>query len=222
MLRERKAAITTMLGEPQWKPSRSHIEASRNLHRDAAYALDLRRAQHRPDAGEVSFDVRKRLERVGNSGAHPGSNRNMMLTPYDANIILAALASSPEPTNDALVEAARRVCVVLWGRERPAHETPIWDQCTAIARAALATQERTADGWQDIASAPKDDSEFLAGLWWEGVWFQRITHEENPSGPHDSRGWNHRNGGFPARPTHWRPLPAPPIAAAPPRGGETA
>jgi hypothetical protein len=44
----------------------------------------------------ISFDVRKRLERIADSGALPGSNRNLMVTPFDASVILAALASRQE------------------------------------------------------------------------------------------------------------------------------
>lgn len=38
-LRERASGITTMLSEPAWKPSRSHIEAARNLLSEAFAAL---------------------------------------------------------------------------------------------------------------------------------------------------------------------------------------
>lgn len=77
------------------------------------------------------------------------------------------------------------------------------------------------EGWQDISTAPDDDSEFMIGVWFDGEWLTAVSHRENPSGPHETRGWNHRNGPLPAYPTHWThcpPLPAPPVPSV--SGGE--
>lgn len=40
ILRERSEAMTTMLGEPQWQPSRSHVEALRNYMAEAAAEIE--------------------------------------------------------------------------------------------------------------------------------------------------------------------------------------
>lgn len=43
-LRERAAAITTMLSEPQWRPSRSHVEVLRNYMAEGAAEIERLRS----------------------------------------------------------------------------------------------------------------------------------------------------------------------------------
>lgn len=43
-LRERAEAMTTMLSEPQWKPSRSHVETLRNYMAEGAGEIERLRA----------------------------------------------------------------------------------------------------------------------------------------------------------------------------------
>ena len=77
----------------------------------------------------------------------------------------------------------------------------------------------TEDGWQDIATAPRDGTEFQAvydgdfsspedGVYWQ---------EENrycmlgPRAGSFPPGWSSAEVGLPVDPpTHWRPLPTPP------------
>jgi hypothetical protein len=73
---------------------------------------------------------------------------------------------------------------------------------------ATTVSERQGEGWQDIATAPKDGSHVL--LFWQevsrwpvvGWWFA----------PWDQwRAGNYYCGKTMGKPTHWMPLPAPPI-----------
>ena len=81
---------------------------------------------------------------------------------------------------------------------------------------ALLSQEGLvagADGWRDMASAPKDgthillvddapDREVVIGYW-----------DENTD-------WRHVPGEWPVVPVAWQPLPAPPVAGADGKGGK--
>lgn len=81
----------------------------------------------------------------------------------------------------------------------------IADEALTALRALSATRT---DLWEPIETAPKDRSEIL--VWRKGwryphnaVWDPNVGEEgswENPFSPH-----------FMDQPTHWQPLPAPPI-----------
>lgn len=77
------------------------------------------------------------------------------------------------------------------------------------AAAILALMGQTGDGWQDIASAPKDGTKFDA---WVPDAFGGHRMTGLSIGP---RGDLRQHGSLtaadlPRWPTHWRPLPAPP------------
>lgn len=82
----------------------------------------------------------------------------------------------------------------------------------SIARDGLdalaALPQAQADGWQDIASAPKLDGKHLL-LFGDGPGWMQCTHVGHWR---DETGWRDWSGN-PAFPTHWRPLPAPPVIA---------
>jgi len=101
------------------------------------------------------------------------------------------------------------------------------------------------EGWQPIETAPTDDSMFWVGTWegellidengenptYEPIgwvrnprWFIARSHHENPHGPHEDRGWNHRNGPFRGRATHWwkESMPKAPSHGLPVLGSEQA
>lgn len=78
---------------------------------------------------------------------------------------------------------------------------------------------------------PEGHEKFFVGAWtgetlWddrnerllfveEPVWRQTISHNENPSGPHETRGWNHRNGALGGNATHWAYINTPPLPDVP-------
>ena len=90
------------------------------------------------------------------------------------------------------------------------------------AVAALTAPDRV--GWQPIASAPKDGSDVLLtdGSWVRiGDWGPHGKYRRNPMKigqlfSHFERAWSQ------PRPTHWRPLPAPPAIEAGEHGGSHA
>ncbi len=76
------------------------------------------------------------------------------------------------------------------------------------AMLAASPQPPVVEGWRDIASAPRDGTQVL--LWqphWEAmqtaVWF---------NDGHNRPGWLTMDGGEVIKPSHYRPLPAPPSA----------
>jgi hypothetical protein len=119
----------------------------------------------------------------------------------------------PEPTDEDIVEALR-----LSGY--PTHESEIQEVRDALlefngsygpiaAHAETIAKLRVSRAWRDIATAPKDGSDFLA-LWWaaDGKNDARICitgwWEEAPGGP---RFANEQDTiGF-CQPTHWVPFP---------------
>lgn len=69
-----------------------------------------------------------------------------------------------------------------------------------------------ANGWLDICSAPKDGAEFIAfqgGDIYRCAWLT----EEPDEGPPHTGWWDFVNSSF-EEPTHWIPLPKPPVAAS--------
>ena len=78
-----------------------------------------------------------------------------------------------------------------------------------LARAAIAALPPQGDGWQDIATAPRDGTEFTG--------YELVNDRPRIlSMVYDSvfKGFVASVHSFVAfQPTHWRPLPAPPAAA---------
>lgn len=76
-------------------------------------------------------------------------------------------------------------------------------------------------GWQDIASAPKDGSSVLTFGCLHND--NGVDMGETPSIQlsryMDDMGWYSDSWGG-HEPTHWRPLPAPPVSASKPETGE--
>ena len=118
-----------------------------------------------------------------------------------------------------------KALVELIDRELDVHEAVLTDpislrrlQAQRIARRILAYESakpKEAEGWRDIASAPKDGTAILLGFPAEG---------EKPGGVFDGW-WARESGGWAdgdtdnsddlrvyRHITHWRPLPEPPSA----------
>jgi hypothetical protein len=74
------------------------------------------------------------------------------------------------------------------------------------ADAILALPQAQADGWQDIKTAPKDGKRILA---WHRDW--ETSHTAQWFGSY--WGVYYKSGPFLFQPTHWQPLPAPPVIA---------
>jgi len=67
-----------------------------------------------------------------------------------------------------------------------------------------------AEGWRDIASAPKEGSQFLTfARDKHGIEYMAVAQWAEPDGMGSVSGWFWT---YAIRPTHWRPLPAPPSA----------
>lgn len=100
---------------------------------------------------------------------------------------------------EAMVEAATEAARRAWLREEE------WED---IARFALEAAERAA--WQPIETAPKgrisDTVDLFAGARFPNCWYYKGEWQR-----HGSRGEICRVDS----PTHWRPLPAPPLNDAP-------
>lgn len=101
-------------------------------------------------------------------------------------------------TDEKLIE---EIAWALAG-ERTAFPAVTWPDYQDAARAALAVV-RKYEGWQPIETAPKDVSVIFADAlniipgWWQ-------ADEDEPR-------MIHTGGEFPIWPTHWRPLPTPPV-----------
>lgn len=91
------------------------------------------------------------------------------------------------------------------------------DGMSRVLEAYESAKQKEAEGWRDIASAPKDGSSFLAVVWgrvraikwcpaWE-VWFDDGKDADTIDYENDEV-----FGIGSALPTHWRPLPEPPSA----------
>ena len=58
--------------------------------------------------------------------------------------------------------------------------------------------------WQPIETAPKDGSHFLGAEFWDNKWwYEEIWY---------SHTWKFGGGNFLTKPSHWMPLPKPPVA----------
>ena len=76
-------------------------------------------------------------------------------------------------------------------------------------------------GWQPIETAPRDGTEILMTNGVNvssGQWFSEYggTYDQEgaPNGDGCDDGWSDWSGGMQPDPTHWMPLPSPPIEAA--------
>lgn len=112
--------------------------------------------------------------------------------------------------DERALEAARQAWL-----ESASDYTRLDDSIRAAITAYLASVE--ADGWLDIASAPKDGTAVLLFAPGHGRWIGRYK-KRSPEwrlvgDPHLN------DGGTPVRPTHWHPLPAPPRAMLSAAGG---
>lgn len=94
--------------------------------------------------------------------------------------------------------------------------------CGKVAESLSAALSHPADGWRDIESAPKDGAEVL--VWDEHSHIISQATWKDHHGHFASGGWYDApytgDSRRLARPTHWRPLPAAPLAAKPEGAGE--
>ena len=94
-----------------------------------------------------------------------------------------------------------------WWRFEPLYTTP--------------PQLKPLTGWQPIETAPRDGTEILMTNGVDvssGQWFSEYggTYDQEgaPNGDERDAGWMDWIGGMQPDPTHWMPLPSPPIEAA--------
>ena len=94
-----------------------------------------------------------------------------------------------------------------WWRFEPLYTTP--------------PQLKPLTGWQPIETAPRDGTEILMTNGVNvssGQWFSEYggTYDQEgaPNGDGCDDGWSDWSGGMQPDPTHWMPLPSPPIEAA--------
>ena len=71
---------------------------------------------------------------------------------------------------------------------------------------AIAAWNRRSDGWRPIESAPKDGTQVL-------LVDDAPTPEAVIGYWDENTDWRHVPGEWPLSPTHWQPLPAPPVRA---------
>lgn len=90
------------------------------------------------------------------------------------------------------LEALEKVAEAAKRAHAPRHSTP----CPTCD--ALAILDATPDDWQDISTAPKDETEILTWSENSGV---SVDHFHGNNHRYD---WNY------GEPTHWRPLPEAP------------
>jgi len=99
--------------------------------------------------------------------------------------------------------------------------------CEAEIEAIADVLRKAAEGWQPIETAPKDGRAVIGlvghlvyRMHWQ-AYYKKWPHEEG--GPTFTYGWSgESHDSFrPITPTHWMPLPVPPIAAVPVVGATT-
>jgi hypothetical protein len=149
-----------------------------------------------PDNRRVSSEVLDRLRKIAKSGRLPGSNSNMMLSTYDAHVILAALdAEGADEAELAAFGASDPACYFYPGEGQMAERAAF---CAGAAY-AVSTPSQPAvhigrEEWQPIETAPHAISVMAARFDRDcGDWVYGVVLSP-PSYPF----------------THWRPLPAPP------------
>jgi hypothetical protein len=87
-------------------------------------------------------------------------------------------------------------------------------EAAEIVKAVLAAlpSQAQADGWQDIASAPKDGTKVLVSVAGR-QWITIAAHATHGYRGHAWREIHSLGRVTHYEPTHWRPLPAPPVIA---------
>ena len=106
---------------------------------------------------------------------------------------------------------AREVITLEIRARRPS--TPNIDGLTDAILTALSSAGIDCEGWRDIESAPKDGTRIILFGTMQG---SSVPGEEFGNWFASS---NRKNGGWwvvfamPFKPTHWRPLPLPPLAS---------
>ena len=83
------------------------------------------------------------------------------------------------------------------------------DASTAEAMRAALTAALGDAGWQDISTAPKDGT--AVDIWYKGVRYADCHWSSLPYAGDISWGWTCQQLGRIAKPTHWMPLPTPPL-----------
>lgn len=100
---------------------------------------------------------------------------------------------------------------VPWGKIQKGQKKKWIERGQAALTAALAVDGLALQGWQPIETAPKDGRMFIigrdasSGHAYAGIGIWRDEKLRDPT-DFPARMWN--------RPTHWQPLPAPPLTAA--------
>lgn len=149
------------------------------------------------------------------------------ISPGDPNDLAELLATPSvlEPQAGERREAVARI-ICYWDQTGTCHDSYCGGSCRAkepnaeffkaaneILASGLVQDEA---GWRDISTAPKDGTPFLAWegsdrgpfkCWWRDEWPKREAY------------WMDYNDSEP-NPSHWMPLPAPPIRSARDRGAE--
>lgn len=110
------------------------------------------------------------------------------------------MSDIPDDIMQTARDAARRMTLEVDDDGRP--YIPV-DDIEEIAKSILDERNRRKDGWQPIETAPKDGTKVLVyteygrtfvAAWWE-----------------DYDDWRYHYEGYVTKPTHWMPLPEPPI-----------
>lgn len=135
---------------------------------------------------------------------------------------LAALSPPAGEKREAIAETMWRAELrratgkernIAWSEVAPYDQERFRYVADTILASGLVQDEA---GWRDISTAPKDGTPFLAWedsdrgpfkCWWRDEWPKREAY------------WMDYNDSEP-NPTHWMPLPAPPIRSARDRGAE--
>jgi len=148
-----------------------------------------------------------------------------------ARAALSAMPSAPAASPDDLTRMARAICGATQSCDYP--------QCScddiepkahaALRASAKGEAEFRREAWRPIETAPKDGTLIVLHVDWERLsvvgYFGPMKHD-----PHDSVdnqhtwrvAWDESRiaDGYDA-PTHWQPLPPPPISPTPSDTGET-
>jgi len=113
----------------------------------------------------------------------------------------------------AAVESPKNGVIPVWMDGGNSHAQTEARRCADRILAALA-HSAVPEGWQDIASAPKDgrlilvatEGQKVGSPAWTGMYCAYWNNAEHL--------WLFHRSGYVPNPTHWMPLPKPPVAAA--------
>jgi hypothetical protein len=120
------------------------------------------------------------------------------------------MTRTPDPAAPAVEVVARAICPVFYGTT--------WEQTSEFRRGACMDMARAGvtallpdHGWQDISTAPRDDSPVtLFKRWNEGEWHVGEGYFDT-----FAQAWSWADGRM-TTPSHWRPLPSPPASGRTP------